>query len=46
MARAVMVHQQMQARVLSGSIPIVIAAAYEGWGRVAARFQPRSAPMR
>jgi UDP-3-O-[3-hydroxymyristoyl] glucosamine N-acyltransferase len=44
MAGAVIVPPQMQARVPSGTIAIVTAAAYEGWARVAALFHPVPPP--
>jgi UDP-3-O-[3-hydroxymyristoyl] glucosamine N-acyltransferase len=44
MAGAVIVHQQMLARVPSSATAIVTASAYEGWARVAALFHPVPPP--
>src|SRR3954469_3345486 len=49
-AGAVIVHPQMQDRVPPGSIPIVTAAVYEGWARVASidadmQLAPGPAPL-
>ena len=44
-AGAVIVHPDMACRVPASAAPIVAAATYEGWARVAALFHP-VAPMR
>ena len=43
-AGAVIVHPDMLPRVPTATIPIVTAAAYEGWARVAALFHPAPPP--
>jgi UDP-3-O-[3-hydroxymyristoyl] glucosamine N-acyltransferase len=43
-AGAVIVHPDMLPRVPTATIPIVTAAAYEGWARVAALFHPAPSP--
>ncbi len=43
-AGAVIVHPDMVDRVPSTAIPIVTAATYEGWARVAALFHPVAPP--
>ncbi|MDN7179162.1 UDP-3-O-(3-hydroxymyristoyl)glucosamine N-acyltransferase [Caballeronia sp. SEWSISQ10-4 2] len=43
-AGAVIVHPDMVDRVPSSAIPIVTAATYEGWARVAALFHPVAPP--